>query len=58
MNKVVWLLVGEKETIFGLFSTRKEAREMKVAYIKGYVYWNAPQQKYRVIKCKIEELKT
>ena len=58
MNKIVWLLVGEKETIFGLFSTRKEARAMREAHIEHDYYFNVPQKKYRVIKCKLEDLKT
>ena len=58
MNKILWLLIRKKETIFGLFSTRKEARAMKEFYIEDDEYWNVPQQKYRVIKCKLEDVKT
>ena len=58
MNKIVWLLVGEKGTIFGLFSTRKEARAMREVYIEDDDYWNVPRNKYRVMKCKLEEVKT
>ena len=53
MNKIVWLLVGEKETIFGWFYTRKEARAMRKFYIEDDEYLNIPRTKYRVIKCKI-----
>lgn len=57
MNKIIWLLVGEKETIVGMFLTRREARETKRMYIEDNDWFNLPQQKYRVVKCKLEEVK-